>query len=582
MEVKMQNKWTFPVCLIMSILLMISCKQNTSLNEKVADLILYNGFIYPVSGTPIENGAIVIHQGKIIAIGSSDEILKEWKSTAKESRDCSGAFIMPGFIEGHGHFSGMGNNLLQLDLLGTTSWSEIVDSVARRSQAAKPGDWIIGRGWHQEKWKDLVAKNVNGYPYHDQLSEVSKENPVMLFHASGHALFANQAAMNLAGISRETPDPSGGHIVRDDQGYALGVFEENAMEIIWKVYMEADSKAPPEIKSNQWKLAIAAAQRHCLENGITTFEDAGSSFDEIAKYKSMAENDSLDIRLWVMLRHPYAMLKDNMEGFPIVRVGKDKFTCRALKSQMDGALGSFGAWLLAPYNDKPGYFGQNTTPVDEIENIASLAIEHKMQMCVHAIGDRGNREVLNVYEKQFAAHPDQKDLRWRIEHAQHLHPEDMPRFKTMGVIASMQGIHCTSDAPFVVKRLGEERARTGAYAWRSLLDLGVIIANGTDVPVEHMDPFPNLYASVTRTRTDNGQVFFNEQSMTREEALYSYTLGNAYAAFEEDIKGSLEPGKWADIVVLSQNLMTCPNDSILKTKVLLTMVGGEIKYQNAR
>lgn len=256
------------------------------------------------------------------------------------------------------------------------------------------------------------------------------------------------------------------------------------------------------------------------------------------------------------------------------------FTCRALKSQMDGALGSFGAWLLAPYNDKPGYFGQNTTPVDEIENIAALAMEYDMQCCVHAIGDRGNREVLNVYEKTFSKYPGKKNLRWRIEHAQHLHPEDMPRFKNLDVIASMQGIHCTSDAPFVVKRLGEERARTGAYAWRSLLDLGVIIANGTDVPVERIDPMPNLYASVTRRRTDNGQVFYNEQSMTREEALYSYTLGNAYAAFEEDIKGSLEPGKWADIVVLSQNLLTCPADSILDAKVLLTILGGEIKYQN--
>lgn len=202
-----------------------------------------------------------------------------------------------------------------------------------------------------------------------------------------------------------------------------------------------------------------------------------------------------------------------------------------------------------------------------------------MQMCVHAIGDRGNREVLNVYEQEMSSHPDKKDLRWRIEHAQHLNPVDMPRFKQLGVIASMQGIHCTSDAPFVEKRLGHERAREGAYAWRSLLDLGVNIANGTDAPVERVNPFPNIYALVTRRRLDDGQVFFVEQAMTRKEALYAYTMGNAYAGFEEDIKGSLEPGKWADIVMLSQNLLTCPDDSIPMTKVKMTMVGGKIKYQ---
>jgi predicted amidohydrolase YtcJ len=580
----MRNKWTIPVFMIMAtlILAMTSCTQNTTAHKKVADLVLFNGFIYTVSGAPIEDGAIVIHEGKIIALGKSDEILTQWKANAKETRDCGGAFVMPGFIEGHGHFSGMGNNLLQLDLLGTGSWEEIVDSVALRAKKMKPGDWIVGRGWHQEKWKTLVEKNVNGYPYHDQLSKISEDHPVMLFHASGHALLANQSAMNLAGVSRETPDPAGGHIVRDDQGYALGVFEENAMDIIWKAFMEHDALLSPESKRKQWYHAIDVAQQHCLQHGVTSFQDAGSSFEEISRYKAMGENDSLELRLWVMLRHPYAILKDKLNGFPIIRVGHDMFTCRALKSQMDGALGSFGAWLLAPYNDKPGYFGQNTTPVDEIENIAKLAMDHDMQMCVHAIGDRGNREVLNVYEEQFKSHPEKKELRWRIEHAQHLHPEDMPRFKNMGVIASMQGIHCTSDAPFVVKRLGEERARTGAYAWRSLLDLGVIIANGTDVPVERLDPFANLYASVTRTRTDNGQVFFNEQAMTRTEALYSYTLGNAYAAFEEDIKGSLEVGKWADIVVLSENLITCPAENILQTSVLLTILGGEIKYQLSR
>ena len=577
----MQNNLTFLFyalsCAVMMTL--TSCKPNANVDEKVADLILYNAYIYPVTGDPLPNGAIVIHEGKIVTLGPTQEILKVWESRSGETRDCLGAFLMPGFIEGHGHFSGLGENLMQLDLLGTKSWQEIVDSVAIRAQKSNPGEWIIGRGWHQEKWMTPVENNVNGYPKHDQLSAVSSQHPVMLFHASGHALFANKAAMEEAGITKETPDPSGGRILRDGSGNSIGVFEENAMNLIWKVYQEIDDKLPAEERVNRWYQAISLAQSHCLSYGITSFQDAGSTFEEIERYQSLAEQDSLYLRLWVMLRKPYDEIKDHMDGFPIIRAGKDLFTCRAIKAAMDGALGSYGAWLLEPYTDNPGFVGQNTTSIEEIDNMAQLAMDKGMQMCVHAIGDRGNREVINVYEKEFKAHPDKQDLRWRIEHAQHLNPSDMPRFKQLGIIASMQGIHCTSDAPFVVKRLGEKRSSEGAYAWRSLLDMGVIIANGTDAPVERVDPISNFYASVTRKRLDNGQVFYHEQAMTREEALYSYSLGNAFAGFEEDIKGSLEPGKWADLVLLSQNLLTCPEDSIPETSVLLTMMGGAISYE---
>src|SRR5690606_17625229 len=246
----------------------------------------------------------------------------------------------------------------------------------------------------------------------------------------------------------------------------------------------------------------------------------------IDRYTQLAKDDSLDLRLWVMVRHPYEKLKGHMDGLPIIGVGRDMFTCRAIKSEVDGALGSFGAWLLKPYADKPGFTGQNTTSIYDVKGIADIAMEKGMQMCVHAIGDRANRVVLDIYEGVLAAHPEKKDLRWRIEHAQHLDPSDMPRFKANGIIASMQGVHCTSDAPFVVKRLGVDRARLGAYAWRSLLDLGVIVANGTDAPVERVDPIPSFYASVTRRRPDSGLVFFKEQAMTRAEAIHSYTLGN--------------------------------------------------------
>lgn len=581
MEVKMQNKWSFVHYALLGVLILLThgCKKNNPTGNPVADLLLHNAFIYPVSIAPIENGAMVIREGKIIAIGQSGEILTQWKDQSREIMDCEGAFLMPGFIEGHGHFSGLGYRLLRLDLLDTRNWQEMVDSVAVAVNRTKPGEWITGGGWHQEKWNIPLVKNINGYPYHDLLSKVSPNNPVMLSHASGHSLLVNEAAMKAAGITTETADPPGGHIVRDGTGTALGVFEENAMNIIQAAYTEYLADLSENEKRSEWFRAIQKAQQHCLAYGITSFQDAGSKFFEIERYTNLAKHDSLDLRLWVMLRHPLNELDSRLDDFPILGAGQDMFTCRALKSEVDGALGSFGAWLLVPYADNPGYRGLNTTSIQDVKAIAALAYEHGMQMCVHAIGDRANREVLDIYQQFLSGHADSLDLRWRIEHAQHLNPADMPRFKEMAVIASMQGIHCTSDAPFVVKRLGEERAREGAYAWRSLLDLGVKIANGTDAPVERVDPLPSLYASVTRKRIDNGQVFFNEQAMTREEALYSYTLGNAYAGFEEDRKGSLEPGKWADIILLTQNLLTCPDDSIPVAKVLLTVVGGEIKYQ---
>ncbi len=576
MKVKMQNKRPGWMIILPCILFLFSCQTNKKLS---AEMILHNAYVYPVKGDPIENGAVAILEGKIIDVGKSDDILKKWKTPHEDLIDCKGAFLMPGFIEGHGHFSSLGYNLIQLDLLETHSWQEIIDSVAARVAKAKPGEWIVGRGWHQEKWNTPVNPNINGYPYHDAMSKISPNNPVMLSHASGHAVFANQAAMDAANISTETPDPPGGRIVRDQQKKALGVFEENAMSLIRTAYDEYQSKLPTEIKVKEWHKAVDKVQVHCLSYGITTFEDMGSTFEEIHEYDKLAKKDSLNIRLYVMLHQPYNEIAGHLEGFPIIRSGHDMFTCRGIKAYIDGALGSFGAWLLAPYDDRPGYTGQNTTSLDEIKNIANLCINNGMQFAVHAIGDKGVRTVLDIYEETMKAHPEKKDLRWRIEHAQNVDPADIPRFKELNVIASMQTIHCTSDAPFVVKRLGEERARVSAYPWRSLLDAGAVIANGTDAPVERVDPIPNFYAAVTRRRLDTGQVFFKEQAMTRKEALYSLTMANAYAAFEDDIKGSLETGKWADIVLLSQNLMTCPEDSIPKAKVIMTMVGGKIKYR---
>ncbi|MEN0050364.1 MAG: amidohydrolase family protein, partial [Bacteroidota bacterium] len=334
-----------------------------------------------------------------------------------------------------------------------------------------------------------------------------------------------------------------------------------------------------EDKLANWYKGIDLAVENSLSNGITSFQDAGSNFDEIDRYKAMAEEGELDIRLWAMIGSSQDDFAEKVGNFPLIGAGDNFFTVRAVKAYMDGALGAFGAWMLRPYADKPGAVGQNTTPITKIKEVANLTIQNDLQLCTHAIGDRGNRMVLNLYEQAFEENPEKQNLRWRIEHAQHLDTVDIPRFKELGVIASMQGVHCTSDAPFVVKRLGEERARYGAYPWRSLIDAGAVVTNGTDAPVEDISPIESFYASVTRQRSNPNMTFFAEQSMTRAEAVHSYTLAPAYAAFEEDLKGSLEVGKVADIVVLSKDLLTCENEEILETKVLMTIVDGEVKFE---
>jgi predicted amidohydrolase YtcJ len=562
------------VLFILNVLL-VACAD--SVEDSQADMLLHNGVIYTLSEEQPFVDALAIKDGDIIAVGTKEEVFQLQGDSSKVV-DLEGAFAMPGFIEGHGHFSGLGKSLIELNFLKVKSWDEVVDMVAEAAKTAEPGAWITGRGWHQEKWVASPEPSILGYPFHYQLSEVSPDNPVMLRHASGHSLFANAKAMELAGVNVETPDPAGGEIVRDASGAAIGVFEERAMNMVMEAYKSYEESLSKEAVDAKWYKGIELAEEECLRKGVTSFQDAGSKYFEISRYNEMAAAGELDLRLWVMLRHPYEEMKDNMQGLPIIDAGDRFFSCRAIKSEVDGALGAYGAWLLKAYRDKKGFTGQNTTPISDVKSIAALAMEHDMQMCVHAIGDRANRVVLNIYEEQFNTHPDKKDLRWRIEHAQHLDTADIPRFREMQVIASMQGIHCTSDAPFVEKRLGEERSRLGAYPWRSLLDAGVTIANGTDAPVEDVDPIECFYASVTRKRADNGFEFFPQQRMTREEAIYSYTLGNAYAAFEEDYKGSLETGKVADIVVLSNNLLKCSDEEILETRVLKTIVDGEIKY----
>ncbi|WP_116105259.1 amidohydrolase [Lewinella sp. IMCC34191] len=537
-----------------------------------AALLVYNADIWAGQGEPAASALLVNADGTIAAIGSDTAAWSDDIDGRTERLDANGEFLMPGFIEGHAHFSGLGSSLRNLNFLRSRSWEEIVAMVEERAEDTPEGVWITGRGWHQEKWDKPHDHSIGGYPLHDALSEITPDHPVVLRHASGHALFANEKAMELAGVSRETPDPRGGRILRDEVGDPTGVFEERAMDLISDAYQNFIQKMSPVERKDEWLAGIREAQDECLRNGITSFQDAGTRYQELDWYKELDASDSLRLNLWVMLRHGYDDMAGNMEGLP--HYG-DRFECSAIKTELDGALGSYGAWLLEPYFDNPGFVGQNTTLVATVDSIAQLADEHGMQLCVHAIGDRANRETLDVMAKYVDS---TDDKRWRIEHSQHIDPADIPRFAELGVIASMQGIHCTSDALFAETRLGTERAREGAYPWRSLLDAGAVVTNGTDAPVEDVDPIESFYASVTRKRADGKATFFPEQSMTREEALHSYTAAPAYAAFQEDERGTLAPGMQADFVILSKNLRDCAEEEILETEVVATYVGGELAY----
>jgi predicted amidohydrolase YtcJ len=296
--------------------------------------------------------------------------------------------------------------------------------------------------------------------------------------------------------------------------------------------------------------------------------------------RRMAEAGRLGVRLWVMMRASNDVLERTLPAYRTIGAGDQHLTVRAIKGEIDGALGSHTAWLLEPYDDLPQTSGINTTPLPDLERTARLALEHGYQFCVHAIGDRANRETLDLFQRVLGGRPDGAALRWRIEHAQHLSPDDIPRFAELGVVASVQGVHCTSDGAWVPQRIGEERSRTGAYAWRALIDSGARLCNGTDAPVEDVDPIANYHASVTR-RLDDGRTFHPQQAMSRREALESYTVNAAWAAFEDDVKGTLTPGKLADVTVLSQDLLEVPEERILDTRVLYTIVGGEVRYHRA-
>ncbi|MDA7904598.1 amidohydrolase [bacterium] len=545
--------------------------------QQSAELVLVGGNIYTVDRARPHAQAIAVDDGRIVAIGSNQTI-SAYVGSDTQVIDLKGQFAMPGFIEGHAHFVGLGESMMMLNLHQAKTWDEIVLQVEKATRTTPPGEWIIGRGWHQSKWDHVPSPNVNGYPTNLEMNSAAPDHPVLLTHASGHMSFANEYAMKLAGVDANTENPKGGEIVKDENGKPIGIFRETAQALIQKVKTRADNQRPQIQKQAYSQRAVELASIECLKKGITSFQDAGSSLATVRNLRKLADEGKLGVRLWVMIRDDNERLRGQLANYKMIGYADQFLTCRALKRSIDGALGAHGAWLLAPYQDLPTSSGLNTASIDSVTETAKLGIKNDFQVCVHAIGDRANREVLNIYEKMFKEFPSQFPRRWRIEHAQHLHPDDIPRFGKLGVIASMQGIHCTSDAIFVPQRLGMRRSEEGAYVWKSLVDSGAIVTNGTDAPVEDVDPIASFYASVTRRLTDKF-TFFPGQVLTREQAIRSYTIDNAYAAFEENTKGSLVPGKLADIVVLNNDLIQCDAEEIKNTRVIMTIIDGRIAYQ---
>ncbi len=559
----------------------------TGCESKHADMVIHNGTIYTMSDyNPIAE-TVIVKDGKIMNVGNQINY-RSYIGEKTKILDLNGATMIPGFIEGHGHFMGLGYAKMRLDLSVVDSYDELVDMVAEAVEKSPPGEWILGRGWHQSKWLPTPSPLVKGFQTHDKLSAVSPNNPVWLTHASGHAGFANAKAMEIGGITAETEFGFGGEIIKNLRNQPTGIFNERAQNLISKHVespsYDAGSKSDSDTDQQNSSLALELAVKECLENGITSFHDAGAGKESIQTFRDGINSNKLKIRLYVMLtsRDP-KLLEEWYKNGPEIGTGNDYLTIRSIKLNADGALGSRGAWLLNEYTDRPGHFGMATQSIDYVYEVSKNGLKHGFQVNAHAIGDRANREILNQYQKVFNEYPEKaNDLRWRIEHAQHIDPEDIPRFGELGVIPSIQGIHMSSDRPWAINRLGRTRIVESAYVWRDLIDHGAVIVNGTDVPVEPIDPLASFYASVTRKTLkgvpNNG--YEPKQKMTRLEALKSYTINAAYAAFEEKIKGSIEIGKYADFTVLSKNIITIPENQLLNTKVLYTIINGKIEYKN--
>ncbi len=524
---------------------------------QTSDLLIKNAKIYTVDPKNPRATAIAIRNGRIAAVGND---LKAFENAATRVIDAKGAAIIPGLIDAHGHVEGLGSSLEMLDLRGITSEAEIAGKVKAAAAKAAPGEWIVGRGWDQNLW---VTKQ---FPTTDSLNQAAPKNPVALTRIDGHATWANRAALDAADINQGTKDPDGGRIIRDAQGKPAGVLVDTAQGMV--------RRRIPAASPEQVQRHISRALEECARLGLTSVHDAGVGNAEIAAYHALLQQGKIPVRVYAMLSNQTALVETWLARGP--EIG-DFLTIRSIKVYADGALGSRGAALLAPYADEKAASGLMITGRDAVETVSVKAAARGFQVNTHAIGDRGNRETLDAYA---AALKGPNNKRFRVEHAQVIAPEDFVKFQKYSIIASMQPTHATSDMGWAADRLGPDRVK-GAYAWQTLIKLGVHLASGSDFPVELANPIDGFYAAVTRQDKQGKPAggWFPDQRLSREEALRSFTLEGAFAAFEETTRGSLEVGKLADLVMLSADIMTIPAPEILKTRATMTVVGGKIVHQ---
>lgn len=529
-----------------------------------AELIVTNARIYTVDESRPMVEALAVRGGRVLFAGSAGEAMA-LRGPATRVLDLDGRTVIPGMVDAHAHLLGLGEMLRNVDLVGTRSYDEVVARTTTRAKTLPAGAWVLGRGWDQNQWGDTR------FPTHDALSRAIPDHPVVLGRIDGHAVLANAAAMRAAGVTAATKDPEGGRIVRDAQGNPTGVFVDNAESLV--------TRAMPDLSRDEKRTAIRTAIAEMHRWGLVGMHDAGAGAEVLGIYEELGKAGQLDLRLYAMIADDSATIARAFAQGPRSALYDDHLWIRSVKLYADGALGSRGAALLEPYTDDPGNRGLLVSAPAHIQEVATRALRAGFQVNTHAIGDRGNRLVLDAYEAALKAAP-AADHRFRVEHAQILNHQDIPRFAALGVIPSMQAVHQTSDMYWAGNRLGVGRL-LGAYAWRSLLATGVPVPNGSDFPVEQVNPLLSFHSAVTRQDVSNWPAggWHAEQRMTRDEALKSMTIWPAYAAFQEQLMGSLTAGKLADFVVLDRDIMTVGDADILGTRVLATYIGGKAVYE---
>jgi predicted amidohydrolase YtcJ len=538
-----------------------------------ADLIFRNGNVYTVNDAQAHAEAIGVKGGRVVFVGSNDEA-KKFQAAETRVIDLDGATVVPGFTDSHCHLIEIGRREMTLNLEGTASVEELLAKVKARAEAAKAGEWITGRGWIETHWKPPV------FPTREQLDRAAPNNPVLLERADGHARVANSAALKIAGITRETPNPFGGEISKDKQtGEPNGMLLDNAQDLV--------AHFVPQPSAAGTEQAVLLATKRSVELGWCELQDAGGNYSEVELFRKLYRDGRIKLRIYKAVYGPTDDSRKLLQEGATVAEFDHRLTLRTIKVVLDGALGSRGAALLEPYSDAPETSGFLTAKPEELRPMFAEALRRGIQVETHAIGDRANRVILDLYEQALKSVPVEqrkiREPRWRVEHAQILDPADIPRFAKLGVIASMQPSHAIGDLFFAPARLGMARLG-GAYAWETLLKSGTIIAAGSDAPVERGEPMIEFYAAVARKdqKGFSSEGWHPEQAVTREQALKMLTLWPARAAFEEELTGSIAAGKLADFTVLSADIMKIPELEILKTRCVMTVVGGEIVHETAR